>query len=196
MEIWKINLTNLYYSQKNHMKMENFEIFNSATIRAWLKEIAQVIFETITGLPKDIRSDDKERTGIKILLREIGTRNLILESINKPSEAAQFFAIEKAVRSEMLKHYASQNSEDSTKMRFAGSITLNYLNKTLLQCSVSGLKAEEDVFIAVILLARASKTPVSYVIDMIELGRGELPDQFKQEGHYLNKMLKPYLMET
>jgi hypothetical protein len=176
--------------------MKNFSIFSSPTTRAWLNDVAQFLFDSIVELPKEIRPDDKERTGIKFLIREIGTRNLILDSVSKPSEAAQFFAIEKAVRSETLGHTSSQNSSDPDKMKFPGSITMNYLNKTFLQCSVSGLKGEEDVFVAVVLLARAFNVPVSYVIKMVELRGGELPWQFKKEGHYLYEMLQPLLKEA
>jgi hypothetical protein len=176
--------------------MEEFQIFNSPTTRGWLNDVAQYYFDKIVELPKEIRSDDKERTGIKYLIREIGTRNLILDSVGKPSEAAQFFAIEKAVRSETLGHATSQNSADPDKMKFPGSVTMNYLNKTFLQCSVSGLKGEEDVFVAVVLLANAFKVPVSYVIEMVELSGGELPWQFKKEGHYLYDLLQPLLKEA
>ncbi len=82
--------------------MKREEFFTSHGAKVWLLDFAENLFDDLIALPKDIRPDDKERTGVKILIREIGTRNIIFESIGKPSEASQFFAIEKAVRSETL----------------------------------------------------------------------------------------------
>lgn len=159
-------------------------------------EKVKALFKQITSLPKEVRSDDKERTGIQILIREIGTRNIFFESVFRPSKAAEFFAIEKAVRSEILGHAASQNSADPDKMKFPGSVTMNYLNKTFFQCSISGLKGEEDVFMAVVSLAEAFEVPVSYVIDVVEFSGGELPWQFSQEGNYLYDLLQPLIKEV
>ena len=84
---------------------------------------------------------------------------LSLSLFHNPSEAAQFFAIEKAVRSETLGHSTSQNSEDYPKMKFPGSVTVfNY------QVSVSGLKVDEDVFIAVVILSKVLQQSIEATI--------------------------------
>jgi hypothetical protein len=91
--------------------------------------------------------------------------------LGKPREAAQFYAIEKAVRSEILGQAASQNSANSEKKRFAGSVTVyNY------QVSVSGLKADEDVFISIAVMAKILGESIEFVISEIAGNGGLLPE--------------------
>ncbi|MBP7846222.1 MAG: hypothetical protein KA007_02170 [Candidatus Pacebacteria bacterium] len=164
--------------------MKREEFFTSHGARVWLLDFAEMLFDNLISLPKDVRPDDKERTGIKILIREIGTRNIIFESIAKPSEAAQFFAIEKAVRSETLGHATSQNSENPEKMKYAGSVTaFNY------QVSVSGLKADEDVFIAIAVMAKFLDESIESVIFDIEDKGGLLPEWCSNRNLYHWKVL-------
>ena len=151
--------------------MNREEFFTVHSKRMSLLNFAETLFTNFTALSNVVRSDEKVRTGIKILIREIGTSNIILESIGKPSEAAQFYAIEKAVRSETLGHAASQNSANPEKKKFAGSITaFNY------QVSVSGLKADEDVFISVALMAKFLGESIENVIFEIVQKGGLLPE--------------------
>ena len=140
-------------------------------VRLSLLAVAENLFQLITDLPSNIRPDEKERTGIKIFVREVGTRNLMLGSVGHPSEAAQFFATEKAVRSETLGHFSSQNSEDPGQMKFAGSVTVSFRGAKY-QASVSGLKAEEDVFIAVSLLASLLNTHASNIVTNVVENHG------------------------
>ncbi len=153
-----------------------------------LTAVASFLFGAIIDLPKERRTDDKERTGIRFLVREIGTRNLFLSSVKEPSEAAQFFAIEKAVRSETLGDYASQNSENPDEMKFAGSVTINF-GGAKIQASVSGLKAEEDVFIAVTMLAYLLDLSANVIAKMIKENGGLLPACFEDKNHYFGDVM-------
>lgn len=150
--------------------------------------LAKELFKKIIRLPKEIRPDDKKRTGIQVFLREIGTDNLIILPIFKPSERAQFFSIEKAVRSATLKQVASQNSEDPDQFQYAGSITVTLKDGTKIQASTSGLKAPEDVAISIIVLAYAVQWSVQYVIKNIRNNGGILPDFLSDQQHYLRKI--------
>ena len=147
---------------------------------------AKEAFEEIVDLPTDVRPDEKERTGIQVLVRQPKTRNLVYLSIKNPSEAAQFFAVEKAVRSEVLFDTSSQNSEDTDIMRFAGSVTVNTDGgRYTLQASVSGLKAEEDVTVAISVLSKLLQVHPSEIRKMVERTAGKMPECFYDKTHYL-----------
>ena len=147
------------------------------------------IFDGIVGLPTNIRPDEKERTGIQVLVRVPGTRNLVFFSVGSPSEFAQFFAAEKAVRSDLFGHTSSETSQDWDEMRFPGSVTVK-TDDAFYQASVSGLKAEEDVFIAIKLLSLILKETFFDVYENIAKLGGELPECLIEEGHYLCDLSK------
>lgn len=146
--------------------------------------------QEILDVPPHIRNDEKQRTGIQVLVREPDTRNLVFLSIGKPSEAAQFFAVEKAVRSHLHGHMASANSEDTLKMQYSGSVTCELSDDgTLLQASVSGMKAEEDVTIAIFVLASILEVPPINICALIRARGGELPECLRNPEHYLHKLI-------
>lgn len=159
-------------------------IFTSPADRAEILNYAQTLFEKMISLPKDIRSDEKERTGIQILIREIGTRNIIFAPIAEPSEAAKFFAAEKASRSEALQHLTSQDSEDEDSMKFPGSVTL-----FTHQVSISGLKGHEDVFLSIAVMSKFLSIDMRYIIDSIKRHGGLLPECCFDESSYHWKVL-------
>jgi len=162
---------------------------NLDLIRGILIAEAYKRYNEIVHLPEDKRKDYKVRTGIQIFIREPGTRNALYASIYQPSEAAQTFAVEKAVRSYTLGDFASQNSENPEKMQFRGSLTVN-INGVLMQASVSGLDADEDVYVAANLLAKTfSMTPLE-ILDNVAENKGQRPPAFKQKNHYLYKLLR------
>jgi len=151
--------------------------------------VATNAFDILTNLPKEMRGDDKERTGIQVLVREPGTRNLIFFSVGKPSEQAMFFSAEKAVRSHIHGDSASQNSSDPEKMEFAGSVSV-CINGIHLQVSISGLKAEEDVAVAITILSNIFRVNPKQICLKIETTNGRLPDCFYLDRHYLCKFLE------
>lgn len=142
-------------------------------------------FNKLMKLPNSVRNDDKERTGIQVFMWEPGTRNFIYFPVGEPSEAAQIFAVEKAVRSYVLGNASSQNSEDVSKLRFPGSVTVE-INGVVITVSVSGLQSHEDVFIAIQVLARIfDETTASICLSIVEQG-GDLP---KFSHWYENQLL-------
>ena len=144
-------------------------------------------FEQLLKLPNDIRNDDKDRTGIQVFIWEPGTRNFIYFPVGEPSEAARVFAIEKAVRSNVLGDASSQNSQDVSKLRFSGSVTIN-INGVTIVASVSGLQSHEDVFVAIQVLAKLSdETTTSICLSIVDQD-GELP---KFTHWYENQLLRP-----
>lgn len=153
-----------------------------------LQNVAQSWFEMIMGLPNDIRKDDKERTGISVLLLEPDTRNILTFKVGDPSMAADYFRVEKAVRSHLFQDASSGNSANPSLFRFPGSFTVCFDGVTL-QASVSGAKGEEDAFISAMLLASAFHQPVDKVLRNIKNSKGEIPPQFFQKDHYLYVLL-------
>ena len=167
----------------------NFLKINLSEKRAEITAKGVELFDQIVNIPDEIRVDTTDkRTGIQIFMREVGTRNSVFISIYQPSENAQTFAVEKAVRSETLGHYSSQNSEDPYEMKFRGSVTVDFATDKY-QASVSGLKGEEDVAVAVILLSLVVGLSVQYIIDKIVEKNGQLPNSFFDTRHYLNAIL-------
>lgn len=153
--------------------------------------IGTQIFDYLTSLPKDIRPDNKERTGIRILVRVPGTRNIVGVSIHHPSEAARIFAIEKSVRTDLYDDITSQDSEDEESMKFRGCVSMK-INYEVFHSSVSGLVGSEDVAIAIIVMAISTDHTVSQVIINIKNRGGKLPAEIFQPNHYLYKLLNEY----
>ena len=153
--------------------------------------IGTQIFDYLTSLPKDIRPDKKDRTGIRILVRVPGTRNMLGISIHRPSEAAKIFAIEKSVRTDLYDDITSQDSEDEDVMKFRGCVSMR-VNHEVFHSSVSGLLGSEDVMIAIIIIAITTNHTVSQVIINIKQRGGKLPQELFKEGHYLHALLNEY----
>jgi len=175
---------------------------NLSEKRELIQKLGKELFDRITKIPTEVRTDDKPRTGIQIIARELRTRNIVMESIYEPSEAARFFAVEKTVRTECFCDKTSQESQISEQMRFAGNVSIYYYDTELeIHVSVSGLKAEEDVLIAIIILSRVIEKTVDEVIDHYKKyakSRNKysiskyLPDQLFDENNYLNAVLEEY----
>ena len=151
-------------------------------------DVATKIFEKFTSMPKSVRPDDKERTGIQVLVWEPGTRNMVMVSIGEPSEAARFFAVEKAVRSHILSDMSSGNSAHPDSMQFPGSLSV-FLNELrghegesgILRSSTSGLTGEEDAAISAASLSTATEVSFSEICDNVNEFFGDLPDWYDVE---------------
>ncbi|QQG52748.1 MAG: hypothetical protein HY931_00755 [Candidatus Falkowbacteria bacterium] len=150
--------------------------------------VATEMFNKFVSMPPELRSDDKPRTGIKVLVWEPGTRNLILFSVAEPSEAAQFFVVEKAVRSHILSDMSSQNSEHEPSLQYMGSLSvfLDELEgradkKGILLASTSGLKGEEDAAISASVLAEAADASFQDICDNVASNFGKLPFWYDSE---------------
>ncbi len=135
-------------------------------------------------MPKDVRPDDKERTGVQVLVWEPLIRNLVTVSIKEPSEAARFFAVEKAVRAFTNLDFSSENSAFPDYMMFAGSVSLpiGYSDIDMLVASTSGLKAKEDVAISVAILSEITGLSIIDVCKNIDNSGGCLPNWYHEEN--------------
>lgn len=154
-----------------------------------LRPFAEKYFDYIVGLPTDARpADEKPRTGIQILLEEADTRNLTNFPVYSPSEAAVRFASKKVDFAQSHKHFSSQNSADPKKMRFAGCVAIE-INGQIIYASTSGLKAEEDVAISIMMLHHLTGLSTAQICENIVYHGGLLPDCFKDKKHYLHKFL-------
>lgn len=150
--------------------------------------VATELFEKFVNMPKDVRPDDKERTGIQVLVWEPGTRNLVMVSVKEPSEAARFFAVEKAVRSHVVSDMSSGNTAHPPALQFAGSLSVfvNELPKKvggegILRASTSGLTAEEDAAISAAVLAVATGNSFVEICDSVNEYGGVLPHWYDEE---------------
>jgi len=150
--------------------------------------VATEVFEKFVNMPKSVRPDDKERTGIQVLVWEPGTRNLVMVSIKEPSEAARFFAVEKAVRSHIFLDMSSENSAHPRMMQFAGSLSV-FLKKLpgheaeegILRASTSGLTAEEDAATSAAVLAKILKVSFLEICNSVNSFDGDLPYWYDKE---------------
>ncbi|MEI8007924.1 MAG: hypothetical protein WCI00_00250 [bacterium] len=159
--------------------------------RKFIETLGNQLFDYITGLPKDIRPDDKERTGIQILGRVLRSRNLVMVPIKEPSEAARFFAVEKSVRTESNSDKTSGDSEDVDSLHYQGCVSI-YIDDNEIHVSVSGLKAEEDVTVGIIILSGVTDISIAKIIKQIRKDGGVLPKQIFKKGHYLYELLQKY----
>lgn len=170
-----------------------------------LEAMGKLLFRHITNISRDIR-EDKKRTGIRIIARVLRTDNRISIPVYAPSANADFYAVEKTVRTEEHSHITSQDSEAPEFFQFRGCISY-YLEETgeNIHVSVSGLLPSEDVAVALILMAILLDIPLSNVIKYIQdehafMRNGEavglLPEELFQEGHYLKALLDEYRDKT
>jgi len=153
--------------------------------------IATALFSQVVEMVSYLPCVQHKRNGIRVLIREVDTRNLILFSVGAPSEAAEMFAVEKAVRAAIHGHLSSGETADADKMQFAGCAGTKH-NGQFLQVSVSGLKGPEDcedVVVATILLARLiGEDP--WVRYKLMKARTIMPDLNKVEYGYVREILK------
>lgn len=150
--------------------------------------VATKMFEKFVNLPQSVRPDEKPRTGIQVLIWQPGTRNLLLFSVGQPSEAAQFFVTEKAVRSHLLSDMSSQNSEHEPSLQYRGSLSV-FLDELeghageegTLRASTSGLSGDEDAATSAGVLAEATNVSVKAICDNVAANFGKLPSWYYDE---------------
>jgi hypothetical protein len=183
-------LTNNFKDNNLTKERKTMKMIDLNAKRQEITDVATEIFEKFVNMPQDVRPDDKERTGIQVLVWQPGTRNLVLVSVKEPSEAARFFAIEKAVREDTHGHYSSENSAEPKFMMFAGSISLQMDeipgfeelgHDAVLTASTSGLKAEEDVAVSAAILAKLTGLSIDEICENVNFNDGVLPDWYYDE---------------
>jgi len=180
----------MYIRKSKQINKENMNI-NVESKRGVILYLGNKLFNYLTTLPKDIRPDKTPRTGIEIFVRVLGTRNQISFSVKKPSKDAKIFAIEKSVRTESHAHKTSLDSEDVKNMKFGGCISF-YLDNEELHVSTSGLTAEEDTVVSIIILAKITGVSIDEILDEIKRDGGKLPEELFKQGHYLDDLLNRY----
>ncbi len=165
------------------------------TLEKQIQEYAKEVYARITGFPSEVRNDTKKRTGIWVLVGEPDSRNFVKFKVSRPSDAANHFCSEKAVRSSGRGEASSTNSRDPHRSRFSGSITVEVLicqseNEYMdLQCSISGLMEPEDTAGAIMILAELLCVSCQEICENVHDQGGELPEEITQNGHYLNDLL-------
>lgn len=173
--------------------MDNLFNIDLESKREKLTSLAYELFEKIQEVPAEVRGDDKLRTGIMVLVKRANSRNPMMIKIHQPSDAAQFFVVEQAVRSAMLRQPTSQNSEDEDSNKYAGSITVTPEVGVHYQVSTSGLQSSEDVAISVRIMAELLDWRVLDVLSNIHSKDGALPEFFTNQDHYAKHYLNPII---
>ncbi|MEI7557447.1 MAG: hypothetical protein WCJ45_00920 [bacterium] len=194
----KINLI----KKKQHMYNLSVQVFNDITLLR--REMAPAEGDEENGYPENVRSKDlrppnvlpkdilSQGTGMCVNLRTLFKRDVMNFHIGMPSTLAKFYVDEKTVRTEMLGHRTSQESEDIDHNRFAGCVTY-FIDDQEIHAAVAGLKnSNEDAAVAVILLAQAVDVPIDEIIDDIQSNGGQLPKEIFQKGHYLYELVEKY----
>ena len=154
--------------------------------RASLVQKAAEMYSRIMAIPPEIRKDEKERTGIAVVAVVSATPNVVVFSIGNPPDRSIFFATEKAVRSDIFDHQTSQESKNLEKMKFPGSISMR-IDGIIYRVSISGLKAEEDVAVAIHLLSII----IGLIPNAVRIAlEGKLPDCFSDSNHYLFDLVR------
>jgi hypothetical protein len=158
--------------------------------------LAKSLYLEITNLPKGIRTDDKARTGIQVLIREPSTENFLFESVENPSARAKFFVTEKSVRCEMLGIFSSLDNAIDAKLWFGGCIVVVLDNGTHVHFSTSGLETYEDIAVSVRIAAATLEMTTAEVLRRIVSRGSKIPNCFHDENDYLHKILFPPQVEN
>ncbi len=166
--------------------METFDhLKNLDTQRRVIESLGIRLFKLILFYSQDERKDEKERTGIKILVRQIHSRNMTFVDVGKPSDLTLFFVSEKSARMEYFGHRSSQEGQNQEKFHFAGA-----LSYAQFHVSVSGLQAHEDAAVAFVILAKL----FNLTFDQMKgnFPKGSLPVEFDNPDSYLSRLLKNF----
>lgn len=179
----------MFFESIVQLKIGDFTMIDLNSERQGVIDLATELFEKFVTMPKDLRPDKKERTGIQILIWESGTKNLLMASIKEPSRFSKFFAVEKAVRMNINYHSSSANSANFDAMEFPGSVSawlndlsdFEYEGDPFITASTSGLRPEEDVAISVAILAEITGVPFATICKNIDSYGGILPYWYSEK---------------
>jgi hypothetical protein len=163
--------------------MEDYKLLKDFEAqREKIESLAVSLFRFMLSCPNEERKDEKERTGMKILIRQKGTANISVFDIAEPSGRTCFFVTEKILRMENLKHRSSQESQNEEKLYFSGALC--YAD---VQISVSGLQAHEDAAVAFVVLSKLFNLNFDQMKG--NFPKGSLPEGFNDPNSYLSRML-------
>lgn len=168
------------------------EVIDIKSKKNELIALATKWYDAIVSLPAEVRTDGTPRTGVQVLVRQIGTRNQVYFSIHQPSEDAMIFCVEKGARSETNGHLSSGESADPKKCHFAGSVTL-VIGEIEYQASVSGLNSFEDVALSLVLLSHLTGFPPAAILEQILAENESIPEEFNDKDHFLYELANSYI---
>ncbi|MDR0282971.1 MAG: hypothetical protein LBI53_06950 [Candidatus Peribacteria bacterium] len=165
-----------------------------------LINLAHKLFMDITALPKEVRNDEKERTGIAVFIAPRLCDNFIRFKIGTSSDRAIWYAQRKAKSLEKGDFLITRDFENPEHAIWAGGITTDgWVDETKnetnperlwLYIGVSGLKAEEDEVVAIILAAAVLDVNSKKMVD--HMIYGEISENIRTKGHYLYEVVKRY----
>lgn len=135
------------------------------TLQERVISILNGLFDIITSLPEEARNDSQERTGITLFIgRENGNSGIYYSSFKRKDIVEDILLTKK--------------------------VTVSFENGKKYYCSVYGLKEEENIFIAIVLLSYSLKRPIKgFIIKNIQDNGGYIPNCFFEDGHYLKKLM-------
>lgn len=159
-----------------------------------LTMLAHRVFDAFVSMPKNIRPDEKERTGAHIVVTH--QDEFLFVPVYLPSDRAIHYSHEKLVRAGINQHCSSQNTRDIKKKQFAGMLGIAGFKgdafSYVLQVSTSGLKEPEDVAMDIIFIAWFYNMSTSATKKMVASFGAELPEEFDDPNHYINRIFARY----
>ena len=174
------------------------EIGNLRAREAEVKKLAEKLFLEITSLPKEVRGDDKEKTGIAVFIASRYSDNYLRFAIGTPSDRASA-----QVKAEMLEFpdiFTTRARDNPEQAIYAGGISTEGWyddkknetnpNRLWLNVGVSGLKPEENEVIAIILAATILEVNPREMVDWMIYG--PISEKITQVGHYLHEIIEKY----
>lgn len=165
------------------------EKINLIEQRESLIELATKLFNYATELPyeeKWLKSKEKKSRGIQIFVYELKNKdNLVFNSIGEPSDFAKIFAVQQAVKAEILGHHFASRKEP-------GVLSVLYKD-TSIWASTAGLMEDENAVISLFLLAKVTDCKPGDMIKYILSNKGELPNCFLNvRQHYIYELIDNY----
>lgn len=143
------------------------EPINLTKNKKQITELFSDLCREITDLPKDKRPDDEPRREMRLLIRQMGSKNknklfvsiclLEEELINSEKPGEPLKPIQPLADFTALK-------KESKFSRFPKGIIIKYFG-VKYQAIVSGLKPEENLFLAIIMMAHAINIEFSVVLE-------------------------------
>lgn len=169
------------YNKNLEVKMQ----INLQEKRPELVDAAEGYFHVITNM---VREDDKVRTGIQVVIRDLeDLNNMVCFPVGKPPDRSVHLASEKGTRALLKGHKTSYESRDPEKMQYGGSVQVTINGKTF-QASVSGLKEEEDIAVATMLLSCVLDSNSTKIYEEVVASGGIMPE-FTGKFCYLQQLL-------
>ena len=158
--------------------------------RQAILDLATIVYDDILRSP--IRLDDKERTGIRVLVKIEGTKDMIFVDVYRPSEKTMYFASEKTIRCERDGLWSSGDNANLKEDKYHGCIVIVIGGKKVF-ISVSGLKEEEDTLVALFIGTYMTLSTLGDVMAVIMSHNGIIHDTILDKEYYLYPLMQPFI---